>query len=73
MVELRRVCHRCDGTGIVDNPDPGGDYTCSICTGSGRLPTTIQVDDLMSELDDIKNKVNDIESKCNDIFELLQP
>lgn len=72
MAELRRSCHHCNGDGIIENPPPGGDNTCAVCGGSGRLPTTIQVDTLMSEFDDIKDRVNDVIDKCNDILEAIQ-
>lgn len=68
MVELRRICYKCNGTGMSTPPPPGEETGCMVCYSTGYLPTTIQVDDLMAELDDMKNKINDVLNKCNDIL-----
>ncbi len=69
--ELRRTCPQCDGTGQVTPPSPASPGTCPTCTGIGRLPTTIEVNDLQDVLDDILSKLDDILDKCNDILEAL--
>lgn len=66
-IDVRKTCAVCDGAGIIQVS--GGTMTCPVCVGSGKLPTTIDVNLLNTTLNDLDDKLNDIMDKCDDIFE----
>jgi len=57
MTELRNICHHCAGTGEIVYPASGAGpedaIECPICSGSGKLPTTLAIAELNTIFDSL--------------------
>jgi len=68
---IKKTCPRCDGTGSVTSPPPGGSGDCPQCGGAGAFTWEADLADVLSSIGDVLDKCNDILDKCNDILEAL--
>ena len=54
-------CTCCGGTGgSVGNPDPGMDWICDCCSGTGKVPDEEEEEEEDDDDDDDNKVVNDV-------------